>query len=80
MRLQDYLEEIDESQAIFGKRVGVTQSAVAQWFNGGRVDAEKVLRVCAATNWLVRPFDLRPDLYPDELDGMPRDPAEKRAA
>jgi len=72
VQLDQYLEQSGESQAAFGRRVEVTQSAVAQWIAGGRIKAEQVLGVSAATGWQVRPHELRPDLYPHPEDGMPR--------
>lgn len=75
MQLTEYLEKSGCSQAAFGRRVGVkgvTQSAVAQWIAGGRVKAEQVLDVAAASGWRVSPHDLRPDLYPHPDDGMPK--------
>lgn len=72
MKLSEYLQTQLVSQAIFGRQVGVTQSAVAQWVAGGTIKAEKVLDVCAATQWNCRPHDLRPDLYPNPGDGMPK--------
>lgn len=75
MKLGEYLEAAKETQPAFGRRVGVTQSAVAQWVAGGQVSAERVLGVAAATAWKVRPHDLRPDLYPHPEDAMPRERA-----
>lgn len=72
MRLNEYLEKSGASQAALGRRVGVTQSAVAQWVAGGRIEAERVLAVAGATGWRVTPHDLRPDLYPHPDDGMPK--------
>lgn len=75
VRLDEYLEKSGCSQAAFGRRVGVngvTQSAVAQWLAGGRIKAEQVLDVAAASGWRVTPHELRPDLYPHPEDGMPK--------
>lgn len=83
MRLAEYLEKTKETQPAFGRRLGVTQSAVAQWV-AGQVGAERVLKVAAATDWRVTPHELRPDLYPHPEDGMPKAagevPERKRAA
>ena len=32
----------------------------------------RVIDVCAATGWRVTPHELRPDLYPNADDGLPR--------
>ena len=74
MRLAEYLEMTNETQPAFGKRLGVTQSAVAQWI-AGQVGPLRVLKVAEATGWRVRPHDLRPDLYPHPEDGMPKERA-----
>lgn len=72
MRLADYLQKTGESQAAFGARLGITQSAVAQLCAGGRIKPERVLEAAAATGWDVTPHDWRPDLYPHPDDGMPK--------
>ena len=72
MHLSDYLKESGESQAAFGERLGVSQSAVAQWCAGGRIKAELVLKAAVASGWKVTPHDWRPDLYPHPDDGMPK--------
>lgn len=51
---------------------GVSQAAVSKWSRGQRVDGDHVLPVVRATNGQVKPFDLRPDLYPDQ-DWLPPD-------
>lgn len=48
----------------------VSAQAVSKWADAG-VPAERVIGVAAATNFDVRPHDLRPDLYPDPDDGLP---------
>jgi hypothetical protein len=74
VKLADYLREEGVSQREFGLRFSppVTQSAVAQWIAGGRVEAERVLEASAVTGWKVTPHDWRADLYPHPEDGMPR--------
>ncbi|HKJ87574.1 MAG TPA: YdaS family helix-turn-helix protein [Gammaproteobacteria bacterium] len=46
------------------KRIGVTYQAVRKWEREG-APAERVIPIVHATNGQVRPYDLRPDLYPD---------------
>ncbi len=43
--------------------VGVTPQAINDWKRRGRVPAERVIAVEAATGGLVTRFQLRPDLY-----------------
>lgn len=42
--------------------------AVSKW---ARVPAERVIPLCAATQWAVTPHQMRPDLYPHPCDGLP---------
>lgn len=49
--------------------VGVTSQHVVNWRARG-VPADRVLGIVRATGGAVRPFDLRPDIYPDP-DWMP---------
>jgi hypothetical protein len=74
VKLADYLKEEGVSQREFGLRFSprVTQSAVAQWVAGGRIEAERVLEAAAVTGWKVTPNDWRPDIYPHPEDGMPK--------
>ena len=44
--------------------LGVSYQAVRKWERGA-VPADRVLALVRATAGAVRPFDLRPDLYPD---------------
>jgi hypothetical protein len=37
------------------------------------VPATRVLAIAAASDWMVTPHELRPDLYPHPDDGMPPD-------
>ncbi len=45
------------------RAVGVTPQAINDWKRRGRVPAERVVAVEAATGGLVTRFQLRPDLY-----------------
>lgn len=54
-----------------GPEIG--QSAISNWFQRGKVPAERVLDVAMATQFAVTPHDLRPDLYPNAADGLPAD-------
>lgn len=50
------------------KMLGISRGAVSQWKT---VPAERVLEVCALTDWRATPHGLRPDLYPNATDGLP---------
>lgn len=75
MNLNKYISQT--TQTALAARVGVTQGMVFQWLSGRkRVAAEKVIAVSAASGWQVTPHELRPDIYPNKLDGMPADHQE----
>lgn len=69
MTLTDYLK--GKNQTAFAERVGRTQGMVWQWANGAPVSPRSVLAVCAATDWVVTPHEIRPDIYPNPTDGLP---------
>lgn len=48
-------------------RCGVRYQAVQRWRNRGLVPAERVLQVEKATGGRVSRYELRPDLYPQEV-------------
>ncbi len=52
------------SQAELARRLGTSPMRIANWKRRG-VPPEQVLRVVRAANGRVRPYDLRPDIYPD---------------
>ena len=73
MTLNEWLKEAAMSQAELARRLDRTQGAVSHWLTGrNTLPAEEVLKVCEATGFSVRPHDLRPDLYPNPSDGLPR--------
>lgn len=52
----------------------VEQGHVWKWLNNCKAPvppAEYVLAISAATDWELRPHDLRPDLYPNPTDALP---------
>ncbi|WP_392440024.1 YdaS family helix-turn-helix protein [Edwardsiella piscicida] len=55
--------------------IGVSGMAISQWKkkNNGTVPASRVLPVFKATG--ITPHELRPDLYPNPTDGLPRQDA-----
>lgn len=60
--------EIAGSQAALGKLIGASQQRVWTWLHNleGKVPAEFVLPIEAATDGAVSRHELRPDLYPRE--------------
>ncbi|MCZ5540119.1 YdaS family helix-turn-helix protein [Escherichia coli] len=59
------------SQSELGRRVGKKPQKVSHWFKG-TVPGEEVLRTSEALEWRVTPPDLRPDLYPNPDDSLPK--------
>lgn len=61
----------------------VSPQGVAKWADAG-VPSERVLRIAEATGFEVTPHELRPDLYPNPDDALPRgarsSPDQGRAA
>lgn len=53
---------------MLANRIKCSHSAISQW---ERVPAERVLAVAEACGWRVTPNQLRPDLYPNQMDGLP---------
>lgn len=55
---------IARGQSALARLIGIRAQAVQQWVRQGRVPAERVLAVEAATGGRVSRTRLRPDLYP----------------
>lgn len=53
--------------AELARRLKVSPGAVQKWAQFGRIPAERVLQIEAATEARVTRYELRPDLYPREL-------------
>ncbi|MEJ1396382.1 MAG: YdaS family helix-turn-helix protein [Candidatus Sedimenticola sp. (ex Thyasira tokunagai)] len=72
MKLRDYLDSTDETQKGLASKLeklrgkSVTQGLVSQWLNDvTAIEAGWVIPIYSVTNGEVRPFDVRPDIYPD---------------
>lgn len=59
-----------------------TASHVFNWLNRDRggVSPSSVIAVCRAVDFQVTPHQLRPDIYPNEADGMPTKSRKQKAA
>lgn len=71
MDLKTYLEITNTSQQALADRLTkaghpVTQGAISQWLDRGRVPAERVLQLERVSDGVMARHDLRPDLYPIE--------------
>lgn len=65
--------EILGGQVATAKSLGVAQAHVWAWINKTKdgIPAKNVIAVSKATEWIVTPHQLRPDLYPHPMDGLP---------
>ncbi|HDC4776880.1 MULTISPECIES: transcriptional regulator [Enterobacter] len=66
--IENAILQSGSAQAL-GTLVGVSKMAVSLWRRHG-LPAERVLQVFEATG--VTPHELRPDLYPNPTDGLPK--------
>lgn len=60
------------SQAELGRRMKRRAQTVNGWFKN-KIPGELVIKVSKAVDWKVTPHELRPDLYPNPADGLPKD-------
>ncbi|HGM5416880.1 transcriptional regulator [Serratia plymuthica] len=60
-----------------GRALGVSRMAVCLWKKNG-VPSDRVLSIYSATG--VTPHELRPDLYPNQTDGLPPEQQDTKPA
>ncbi len=60
---------ISEVSRRFGFR---SVQSVANWIEKNRVPSERVVQLCEMGHWSVSPHELRPDLYPNKGDALPK--------
>lgn len=74
MTIDEYITELPPgTQSRLARELGFTPSFMCRLQNGTRkVPPNRVFDLARATNWMVTPHDMRPDLYPHRLDGVPR--------
>ncbi|ELY6363045.1 hypothetical protein C5952_04950 [Cronobacter sakazakii] len=48
-----------------------TSQSVANWIARDRVPSERVIKLCELGGWKVTPHELRPDLHPTPISGIP---------
>lgn len=68
----DVAIQLAGGQAKLAEACGLKQSAVSSWITSGEVPPELVIKVCEAVFYRVTPHQLRPDLYPNESDAIPK--------
>jgi hypothetical protein len=63
----------DGNRAALAKVCNVTRQAVKIWDDdGAELKSEYVIPVCLSLGWRVTPHEIRPDIYPNKRDGLPR--------
>jgi DNA-binding transcriptional regulator YdaS (Cro superfamily) len=74
MTLSEYIAELDRGgQSRLARELGFSAAFMCRLQNGTRtVPPGRVLEIARATNWMVTPHEMRPDLYPNRLDAVPR--------
>lgn len=63
--IQDYF---GGNMAALASAIGISRQAVGQW--GSTIPAERVIPLCEFLGWQLKPHQVRPDLYPNEEDGI----------
>lgn len=48
-----------------------TSQSVANWIIRNKVPSERVIKLCELGGWAVTPHELRPDLHPTPISGIP---------
>lgn len=46
--------------------------SVANWINRNQVPSKRVIALCQLGGWNVTPHELRPDIYTNTTDGIPK--------
>ncbi|MEB4676058.1 helix-turn-helix domain-containing protein [Enterobacteriaceae bacterium G50] len=49
-----------------------SSQSVANWIIRNEVPSERVISLCEFGGWAVTPHELRPDLYPNSTDALPK--------
>ena len=73
--IQNYLRrQPSGAQADLARYIGTSPAYMYQMLRGMRpITAERVIPLCRASGWEIRPNDLRPDVYPNIGDGIPQE-------
>jgi DNA-binding transcriptional regulator YdaS (Cro superfamily) len=70
-QMDDYLDKairVSGGVAALARSMKINSQAVSQW---EKAPIGRVLDISAASGWKVTPHELRPDIYPHPLDGLP---------
>lgn len=61
------------SQGKLAAELGIGQAMVSHWLNGRKgITPKQALQLSAITGYRVRPHDLRPDIWPNPRDALPK--------
>jgi DNA-binding transcriptional regulator YdaS (Cro superfamily) len=73
MTLAEFLEESAMSQQRLAEALNVSQGLISHWINNRKeIQPEEALKIAKISGWQVRPHDLRPDIWPNATDALPR--------
>lgn len=59
------------NMTVLAKHIGVTPVAVKKWVDSGEIPSNRVIQLCQSVDWVVTPYQIRPDLYPYPDDAVP---------
>ena len=61
------------TQGALAEKLGVSQGLVSHWITGRKdIQPEEALAIAKMSGYRVRPHDLRPDIWPNASDAVPR--------
>lgn len=66
--------------AAVARAFGISPVSVGEWLKKGKLPANRVIPLCARTDWEFTPHMLDGELYPNDRDGLPLDESTTPAA
>ncbi len=61
------------SQQRLAVTLNVSQGLISHWINNRKeIQPEEALKIAELSEWRVRPHDLRPDIWPNSTDALPK--------
>lgn len=73
MVIDEFLKERDMTQGELASELGVSQGLVSHWVTERKqIQPEEALALCEFSAWRIRPHDLRPDIWPNPSDALPK--------
>ncbi|MBS9783434.1 MAG: helix-turn-helix domain-containing protein [Pasteurella sp.] len=66
MKLKEYLKKNRGSRMVLAEELGISPQSITHWIKN-QIPADRVLAIYFATKRQVKPYEMRPDLYPKSL-------------